>query len=664
MKIGNLDISAFKVGSGDCTIYLGNVKLYPTTPTPTSSCYRVIPQSISQYSSTDYDQVYSHTDGKWYMLNNLNQFEEYGIYDSGSSLSNFTYYDGKLVVVGGIEYQRSGNTWVEVGTYTSTEVTYTIDDTSPSPYVGQTLSTTFKIPNSDIEAVGWFDLRISTSDGNLEISDNDYRYMGSGFETGSVSDDGTYHNYSLPTTESIVIQSINYWNPTPIHLIVGGMQATVEYSAKTIPSSALTYTTVSDMNADECPTVGVGQVCGISGESNIYKFDSSEQWIEVQPSSLAAVGYYSGGTVGAYDCGYNGNVLEVGTFGSKNGSSSDSYGPRTLIIGDCVTSIGNSAFYGLGQITSATIGSGVTSIGGDAFSNCGYLTSIDIPDSVISIGGSAFYNCSSLTSATIGNGVTSIGRETFRGCSGLTSIGIPNSVTSIDNYAFYQCSGLTSITIPSSVTSIGHYAFSFTPWWNSYSANTNNRYGNIIYINNVAYVAVSSGITSATFKDSTIGIGKYAFESCSRLRSIDIPSSITGISDYAFYNCSGLTSVTIGSGVTTISDSAFSDCKKLKSVTIPNSVTSIGGSAFGYCSGLTSVTIGSGVTSISGYGAFYNCSSLTSVTINAVTPPTLGSSVFGNTNNCPIYVPSGSVDTYKAASGWSNYATRIQAIPT
>ena len=33
MKIGNLDIDAFKVGGSDCVIYLGDAKLYPTTPT-------------------------------------------------------------------------------------------------------------------------------------------------------------------------------------------------------------------------------------------------------------------------------------------------------------------------------------------------------------------------------------------------------------------------------------------------------------------------------------------------------------------------------------------------------------------------------------------------------------------------------------------------------
>ena len=39
MKIGNLDISSFKVGGADCSIYLGDTKLYPTDvpPTPTDN---------------------------------------------------------------------------------------------------------------------------------------------------------------------------------------------------------------------------------------------------------------------------------------------------------------------------------------------------------------------------------------------------------------------------------------------------------------------------------------------------------------------------------------------------------------------------------------------------------------------------------------------------
>lgn len=119
----------------------------------------------------------------------------------------------------------------------------------------------------------------------------------------------------------------------------------------------------------------------------------------------------------------------------------------------------------------------------------------------------------------------------------------------------------------------------------------------------------------------------------------------------------------------TIGSNAFQD-SNLTSIVIPNSVTSIGTQTFYACSRLTSVTIPNSVTSIGGW-AFSKCSALTSVTINAVTPPTLGPNTFDNTNNCPIYVPSGNdpvtgksyVDIYKETSGWSTHADRIQAIP-
>lgn len=39
MKIGNLDISSFKVGGADCSIYLGDTKLYPTSSTDYSKEY-------------------------------------------------------------------------------------------------------------------------------------------------------------------------------------------------------------------------------------------------------------------------------------------------------------------------------------------------------------------------------------------------------------------------------------------------------------------------------------------------------------------------------------------------------------------------------------------------------------------------------------------------
>ena len=147
----------------------------------------------------------------------------------------------------------------------------------------------------------------------------------------------------------------------------------------------------------------------------------------------------------------------------------------------------------------------------------------------------------------------------------------------------------------------------------------------------------SEGNGTIEFSEPVTEIGESAFDSKAVLLSVYIPDSVTSIGKTAFQECENLTGITIGSGVTLINNYAFYWCTKLTNVTIPSGVTSIGRSAFNHCS------------------------SLTSITVNAITPPTLGSTVFDNTNNCPIYVPSGSVSTYQSA--WSAYASRIQAIP-
>ena len=78
-------------------------------------------------------------------------------------------------------------------------------------------------------------------------------------------------------------------------------------------------------------------------------------------------------------------------------------------------------------------------------------------------------------------------------------------------------------------------------------------------------------------------LGRSAFEGCSGLTSLTIPSGVTSIGAFAFKGCSGLTSLTIPSSVTSIGYAAFYDCSSLTSLTIPSSVTSIGRSAFEYC---------------------------------------------------------------------------------
>ena len=159
------------------------------------------------------------------------------------------------------------------------------------------------------------------------------------------------------------------------------------------------------------------------------------------------------------------------------------------------------------------------------------------------------------------------------------------------------------------------------------------------------------------------------FGECSAT-TINIGNAVTSIGNYAFNKCRNLKRLNsntdgvfnIPNSVTTIGGSAFASCSGLTSINIPSGVTSIGSYAFSSCSGLTSINIPSGVTYI-GSSAFSSCRGLTSITVNATTPPIIGYYIFDNTNNCPIYVPTESVEAYKAATNWSDYANRIQAIP-
>ena len=67
-----------------------------------------------------------------------------------------------------------------------------------------------------------------------------------------------------------------------------------------------------------------------------------------------------------------------------------------------------------------------------------------------------------------------------------------------------------------------------------------------------------------------------------------------------------------------------------------------------------------------GISAFYHCTALQTFIIEATTPPTLYGNAFGDTpiasKTGTIYVPDASVDTYKATSGWSNYADIIKPL--
>ncbi len=109
-------------------------------------------------------------------------------------------------------------------------------------------------------------------------------------------------------------------------------------------------------------------------------------------------------------------------------------------------------------------GGNVTSIGEGAFYGKGNISTITISDSVTEIGRAAFSTCPNLTAVTFGRGITALPPELLRGCKVLSSVKLPETLTLIGDFAFEGCLRLESLYIPASVTEIGFDAFMGCEW--------------------------------------------------------------------------------------------------------------------------------------------------------------------------------------------------------
>lgn len=202
-----------------------------------------------------------------------------------------------------------------------------------------------------------------------------------------------------------------------------------------------------------------------------------------------------------------------------------------LIVGDLVTRIGGTAFFGCSNLTSVSIGKSVTSIGHAAFSNCNSLVSIILND---------------------GNTTLSFGDSDYSGnCFSNSPIKLLYMGRNIDyycadngySYSPFSGTSLTELIIGDSVTDIGRNAFQYCP-----------------------------DLVSVKFGNSVANISDGAFQTCNRLTSVVFGNSVTDIGYFAFCDCGGLTSVTFGNSVNRIGNGAFRGCKNILEINVHNPV--------------------------------------------------------------------------------------------
>lgn len=290
------------------------------------------------------------------------------------------------------------------------------------------------------------------------------------------------------------------------------------------------------------------------------------------------------------------NLTLYAGWGTIGASANFSY----IELNNCIKLLGyTSASVGTDLILPSTInGKYVLSIAENAFSE------------------NATYNINEAESVTLPMYLTTINEGAFYGCDAVGDIVIPNTVTSIGKMAFYGCENIYDINLGSGIKNIGEMAFYQCLNLSSYSSDT-----------------------------------------------LSIPSSVLKIEKNAFsISGNAILSLNLNIGLVYIGESAFAYAK-ISVLAIPNTVEIIGNYAFRSNISLTTLVLGKGLKTI-GLDAFLYVNNNFCITSLATIPPTLLSSrPFGDIGttrqNFFIVVEYSLIDTYKTATNWSYYASRV-----
>ncbi len=369
----------------------------------------------------------------------------------------------------------------------------------------------------------------------------------------------------------------------------------------------------------------------------------------------------------------------------------------SVILPNGVITIDTYAFQNCYKLKSVTIPASVKNIFSDAFYGCENLDNVYIEDidawcrisSDHPKGNKLYLNGTLVTHVTFPSDVTTVSVGVFEGYKHLTTVKLHDNISKIEAKAFSR-TGITSITIPKSVVEIGREAFAGSSLAEVVFANgsqlktihggyadmdTSESYGAFMNcpITSIAIPAGVEEIPATTFEDCT-KLQTVTFASGSKLKTIGGGHTTdSGYGPYtygAFERCTALTSIVIPTSVTTIEAAAFSGCTSLASVTFEDGsqLTTIGDNICSYyendspfygCAFKT-FTIPKGVTEMSAY-AFAGCRNLTTLYCEPTIPPNFGGYSAPNLFYVTpvIYVSLENILDYKAAAGWSRYTDKI-----
>ncbi len=295
----------------------------------------------------------------------------------------------------------------------------------------------------------------------------------------------------------------------------------------------------------------------------------------------------------------------------------------------------------------------------------------EIPDDVVTIGANAFYGRSQMTTIVLPASVTSIGSTAFMGCGGVMEMHV-NATTppSLGNGVFGGSPAAVYPGIPVYVPCESIAAYQAAAGWSSFTNyqesdeficfadpavkalcvahwDTNDD-GLLSYAEAevVGYVALLN-----VFKNNTTIV---------TFNELQYFTGLNGIYSTAFEGCTSLQEVTLPTNTEIVAARAFFGCSALRYVGNLDKVQEIGVQAFMQCTALTGLSLGANLGTIDD-DAFNGCTELSYISLECA-PPDFGyyptSTFYDVPKSIPVYVPCGSVadyQTYNNGAPWGGF---------
>lgn len=373
---------------------------------------------------------------------------------------------------------------------------------------------------------------------------------------------------------------------------------------------------------------------------------------------------------------------------------------KTLVVPDPIATLPDWFAYGCKALSSVTLPSKLKSIGNGAFQQCAALESITLPDGLESLGNDYFVGS--------GRGDMYSHNWTFN-FSGLRSIIIPGSVRCIPNLCFENCRNLESVTIKEGVKTIGVGAFRYAAYENnpltiSIPESVDSIYSaafvrcnaksidipqSVVFLgSSFCYEAPITGFTIPTQVSVLPSLGLGA----TQIKELTIPANIKEVYPSALiyifpletltisdsdepllfsYNpersqlhstdrkgrwlsrCDNLTSLYLGRNVGVTDTEGMPEaqaCGTRADVDLSET------EPFGVMNALKDITIGEKVTDATAL-MLDQYPALETITIKSPVPPTINMPSAQQMSTVKVYVPEGSVETYKANAQWNGFVS-------